>query len=75
MSRHSEAVVLYLILKLEVHKDKGAVWQVEAGGPAIQAPVLWGFSTKGVLALVDLGEDMNLGTLLCSLRLGGKPLA
>ena len=45
------------------------------GGPAIQAPVLWGFSTKGVLALVDLGEDMNLGTLLCSLRLGGKPLA
>ena len=45
------------------------------GGQAIQAPVLWGFSTKGVLALVDLGEDMNLGTLLCSLRPGGKPPA
>ena len=43
------------------------------GGLAIQAPVLQGFSTKGDLALVDLGEDTNPGTLLCSLRLGGSP--
>ena len=43
------------------------------GGLAIQAPVLRGFSTKGDLALVDLGEDTNPGTLLCSLRLGGSP--
>lgn len=37
MSRHSEAVVLCLILKLEVHKDKGDVWKVEVSREKLEA--------------------------------------
>ena len=44
MSRHSEAVVLYLILKLEVHKDKGAVWKVEVSREKLEAMSICSYS-------------------------------